>query len=191
MASAPQPERRPVEPSEVEALFRSHYEGLFRYLVRITGDADQAADAAQETFRRMLRSPPRRENPRGWLYRVATNLVRESARTRARRERLLEERPWAAIPGRPRRPDDELARRRDVRAVRAALDELDERDRTLLLMREEGFTHREMAEAVGTTTGSVGTLLARALDRLARVLGGTSPSPDTPSTGGDDTGSSP
>jgi DNA-directed RNA polymerase specialized sigma24 family protein len=37
-------------------------------------------------------------------------------------------------------------------------------------MREEGFTHREIAEAVGTTTGSVGTLIARALDRLAERL---------------------
>jgi DNA-directed RNA polymerase specialized sigma24 family protein len=37
-------------------------------------------------------------------------------------------------------------------------------------MREEGFAHREIAEAVGTTTGSVGTLIARALDRLAQQL---------------------
>jgi DNA-directed RNA polymerase specialized sigma24 family protein len=37
-------------------------------------------------------------------------------------------------------------------------------------MREEGFAHREIAEALETTTGSVGTLLARALDRLASRL---------------------
>jgi DNA-directed RNA polymerase specialized sigma24 family protein len=33
-------------------------------------------------------------------------------------------------------------------------------------MREEGFTHREIADAVGTTTGSVGTMFARALAKL-------------------------
>jgi DNA-directed RNA polymerase specialized sigma24 family protein len=37
-------------------------------------------------------------------------------------------------------------------------------------MREEGFSHREIAVAVGTTAGSVGTLLARALQRLATHL---------------------
>jgi DNA-directed RNA polymerase specialized sigma24 family protein len=40
----------------------------------------------------------------------------------------------------------------------------------MLLMREEGFSHREIADAVGTTTGSVGTMLVRALDRLAALL---------------------
>jgi len=56
------------------------------------------------------------------------------------------------------------------RAVRAALDALTEKERTVLLMREEGFAHREIAEAVGTTTGSVGTMIARALDKLAERL---------------------
>ncbi len=54
--------------------------------------------------------------------------------------------------------------------MRAALATLNEKERTVLLMREEGFTHREIAEAVGTTTGSVGTMIARALDRLAERL---------------------
>ena len=54
--------------------------------------------------------------------------------------------------------------------MRDALSELSLRDRTVLLMREEGFTHREIAEAVGTTTKSVGTIVARALDKLAGLL---------------------
>jgi RNA polymerase sigma factor (sigma-70 family) len=58
-----------------------------------------------------------------------------------------------------------------VGRVRAALAALSERDRTILLMREEGFTHREIADAVGTTTQSVGTLIARALDKMAGALG--------------------
>jgi DNA-directed RNA polymerase specialized sigma24 family protein len=37
------------------------------------------------------------------------------------------------------------------------------------LLREEGFTHREIAEQVSTTTKSVGTLIARALDRVSKV----------------------
>jgi DNA-directed RNA polymerase specialized sigma24 family protein len=40
----------------------------------------------------------------------------------------------------------------------------------MLLMREEGFTHQEIAAAAGTTTKSVGTMVARALNRLAEQL---------------------
>jgi RNA polymerase sigma-70 factor, ECF subfamily len=53
--------------------------------------------------------------------------------------------------------------------VRAALEEVPERDRTLLLMREEGFKYDEIARIVGVAPGSVGTLLARALNRFADV----------------------
>ena len=37
-------------------------------------------------------------------------------------------------------------------------------------MRAEGFSHQEIASAVGTTTKSVGTLIARSLDKLANML---------------------
>ena len=67
-------------------------------------------------------------------------------------------------------PEEDTLRRADEARVRRALDRLPERERTILLMREEGFRHREIAEAVGTTTGSVGTMIARALDRLAGHL---------------------
>ena len=61
--------------------------------------------------------------------------------------------------------------RAEARArVRSALATLSEKERVLLLMREEGFKHREIAAAIGTTTGSVGTLIARALAKLAEHL---------------------
>jgi RNA polymerase sigma-70 factor (ECF subfamily) len=152
-------------------LFEEHHAALFRYLVRLTGDADVAHDAAQEAFVRLVASPPRDEHPRAWLFTVATNLVRAWSNKQKRRLTLLQaagSRVPAAEPG----PDpDQLAlaaQRRDT--VRAALASLPVRDRTVLLMREEGFTHREIAQAVGTTTGSVGTMIARALDRLAELL---------------------
>ena len=62
------------------------------------------------------------------------------------------------------------ARAEARRQVRQALAELNEKERSVLLMREEGFAHREIAEAVGTTTKSVGTMIARALEKLAQRL---------------------
>ena len=76
-------------------------------------------------------------------------------------------RPAASAPD----PADALVREEARERVRRALAALSEKERLLLLMREEGFKHREIAEAVGTTTASVGTLIARALVKLAGQLG--------------------
>ena len=54
--------------------------------------------------------------------------------------------------------------------VRRALDRLSTRDRTVLLMRAEGFTHREIAETIRTNTKSIGVIIARALTKLAAEL---------------------
>lgn len=157
-------------PLDVEALFREHHAPLFRYLVRLTGDAEMAADATQEAFVRMIEKQPEERHPRAWLYTVATNFARESARSRGRRAELREEIGARLAPAPEPSPEEVTAARRQVARVRAALDTLPPRDRSILLMREEGFPHRDIAAAVGTTTGSVGTLIARALDRLAAAL---------------------
>jgi RNA polymerase sigma factor (sigma-70 family) len=152
-------------------LFEEHHASLYRYLVRLTGDSDLAHDAAQEAFTRLVARPPRDEDPKAWLFTVATNLVRTWANSRRRRRGLLEAR-IDRVPQPEPLPDPAASSEADERRrlVREALDRLSEKERTILLMREEGFTHREIGAAVGTTTGSVGTMLIRALDRLADAL---------------------
>jgi RNA polymerase sigma factor (sigma-70 family) len=146
---------------------------LVRYLARYTGDPDLAEDLTQETFVRLADRPPAdRSEPRRWLFTVATNLARDAHRVERRREELARGAGDRLPAGDP--PPDPLAavERAEIRhRVRTALAALGERDRTILLMREEGFSHREIAEAVGTTTKSVGTLIARALDKVAGALG--------------------
>lgn len=131
-----------------------------------------AEDASQEAFVRLVENPPESaDRLRAWLFVVATNAARDALRRRSRRGRILEEKP-VGVPG-PRpgpNPSEELDRRNTRRRVRRALDRLSARDRTVLLMREEGFRHREIADAVDTTTKSVGTIIARALKKLAREL---------------------
>ena len=148
-------------------LFRENHVPLSRYLYRFLGDADAAADVAQEAFVRLLERGPR-EHPRAWLFKVATNLALETARTRRRRWQLLagaaDRAPVADAPPLPDAARESQERRA---AVQRALLTLSEKERMALLMREEGFAQREIAEAVGTTTQSVGTLIARALAKLA------------------------
>lgn len=157
----------------LERLFDEHHASLFRFVARITGDADFAKDIVQETFLSVANRPiPEGAAARGWLFQLAQNLARSGLRKVHRRRNLLSR--WAdGVPGSAPapRPDVDAERAQARAAVRAALDRLSEKERTILLMREEGFKHREIAEAIGTTTGSVGTMLARALTRLEEQLG--------------------
>ncbi len=166
----------------VARLFAAHHASLYRYLVHLTGDADRAADAAQEAFVRLITRGPAPDAPalpaspeddadRAWLFRVATRAALDEARTGARRRRLLGEAPGRAPVADPAPVAHDAVEARERRAhVAGALATLAERDRAALLLRESGFAHREIAEALGTTTGAVGTVLARALPRLAAAL---------------------
>jgi RNA polymerase sigma factor (sigma-70 family) len=152
----------------VSELFEKHHQALYRYLVRLSGDADVAADAAQEAFVRLFQRASGMPVDRAWLFKVGTNRVLEGLRTAGRRARLLGGRAEQTMGDPPIAPDAIVEAEQRRTAVMAALERLTAKERIAVLMREEGFTHREIAEAVGTTTGSVGTLLARALERLAR-----------------------
>ena len=157
--------------NRVAELFELHHQALYRYLVRLSGEPDVAADAAQEAFMRLFERPPKGPVERAWLFRVGTNCVLEGMRTAARRKRLLDGRGERTMADPPREPDTVVEADERRRAVTAALARLRDKERIAVLMREEGFSHREIAEALGTTTGSVGTLLARTLERLAREVG--------------------
>ena len=154
--------------NDVERLFTTHAPALYRYLVRLTGDTDLAADCVQDTFVRALERRTGGEIQRAWLFKVGTNAAFETSRTANRRARLLrggaERAPMADAPASPLEHVEALERHD---RARRALATLSEKERSAVLMREEGFSHREIADAVGTTTGSVGTLIARALLKFA------------------------
>jgi len=157
---------------QLAELFERHHGELYRYVARFTGDADLAEDVVQDVFVRLAERPPRdTDRLRGWLFRAATTIALDALRGERRRLVLVRGRvdrlPMGEAPPDP----GVLAERAETqRRVREALGELNEKDRAVLLMREEGFAHREIAEAVGTTTKSVGTMIARALEKLARHL---------------------
>ncbi len=154
-----------------EAVFARYHAPLYRYVARLTGDPELAADVAQEAFVRLLEREPPPRQPRPWLFRVATNLVRDTARTTRRRRVLAHDgRARGAHGDPPRSPGSTVDRDTARERVRVALDALSEKERQALLMREEGFKHREIAEALGTTTGSIGTLLRRAIGKAAEHL---------------------
>ena len=153
--------------------FDERYTPLARYLARLVGEPESAADLAQEAFVRLFQRGSMPDDPAAWLVSVAHNLLRNERQQIARRLRLLQQRGEELAPSESGAAADAALDARELRAnVRRALDALPERERQMLLLRYEGFSYREVAHALAINEASVGTLLARAKTAFRDALGG-------------------
>lgn len=144
-------------------LFEIQFPRLYRYLDRLSGEPDLAADLAQEAFVRLYRRGAFPDQPEAWLISVAMNLFRNAKSSRSRRSRLLTRARSEGVLADPSPSPDQVALAEESRLrVRKAIDQLPERERRLLLLRAEGYSYRDMAAALELNEASVGTLLARA-----------------------------
>ena len=142
---------------------------LGAYLARMVGDFSAVDDLVQESYDRLLRAPmafESEEHRRRYLFRIATNLMRDRHRRR-RDEAVLPERG----PGEPVAAGD-LARETQQRAdLRRAMALLTSRERDLVwLAYGQGSSHHEIAGALGLRTGSIKPLLFRARRKLTKSL---------------------
>lgn len=147
-------------------LFQAHADGVFRLAMLMLGRSADAEDVVQDTFLRLLRHLSDKRplpNARGWIYTVAAHACRD--RQRATRRWL----PWLAE--RDLRTSSDLPDAADrSEPIRTALRRLSSRDRLLVALRAEGLSYSDIGAAVGLRVTSVGRILARALERLAREL---------------------
>jgi RNA polymerase sigma factor (sigma-70 family) len=153
-------------------VFDATFARLFRYLDRLSGDPDLAADLAQEAFVRLYRRGTMPDTPEAWLISVAMNLFRNARTTRNRRLRLLTAARGTQVHAdAPAAPDQALVSEETRRRVRETIDRMPDRDRRMLLLQAEGFSYREIAAGLALNEASVGTLLARARDRFRELYG--------------------
>ncbi len=149
-----------------EEIFQEHWGRVIRLLVRLTGDEAEAEDIALEVFIRLYHQSfrwDREANIGGWLTTTAVHLGLNAIRSRKRRQgyefasglQALEETD-------PMNPLDELIQKESQQQVRAVLGQMDQRQAQILVLRYSGFSYKEIAEMVGVSASSVGSLLNRA-----------------------------
>jgi len=149
----------------MERLYHQYKRRVFGMAHRIVGASD-AEEVAQEVFVRAMRHRP--EKPRAWVFAVAANLARDEARSAIRRKKhltLLTNEPTQRHHVEPD-GEDNVEHDEKMEKVRAALAELSQRDREVLLLWDAGLSYPEIAEQSGLAVGAVGTTLARARKRL-------------------------
>lgn len=161
-------------PESFQRLFRDHYPTVARKLNALVGDRALAEDLAQEVFVRLYRSPPDDLACAGaWLHRVLTRIAYDHLRKRSSERNLLEREQQRLEMEAKATPSNEAIAiqnwEKDV--VRQVLQKLSERDRTALLLKEQGYSYAEIGRFLNVNPKIVGSLLARAAERFKKRFG--------------------
>ncbi len=146
-----------------EEFFNQEYPPLYRYALYLVKDPETDQDLCQEVFLRWFNSPRPQDIalPRAWLKKVLSNLafnhlrqqqIRFKWENTARSQMASQYNDW-----------QQDFTRLEVEAVLAALTW---KEQILLKMKMAGLSYAEMAEATGLATGSVGTMLMRAMHKF-------------------------
>lgn len=142
------------------------------------GDAELAAEAAQDALCRLYSSLPRFRGEAAFgtfVYRICRNAaidaLRRRSRERSRRAALPEAAGDCSLPGAYPGPEEELSASEESAALRRALARLGEEARSLIYLKEmEGFEVAELSRIFGIPAGTVKSRLSRARDALRKFL---------------------
>jgi RNA polymerase sigma-70 factor (ECF subfamily) len=154
-----------------EALVRRWQQPVARFLVRLVGRPDRAADLCQEVFLRVYSAGLRYREAGSfstWLYRIALNVARDAARRRRREPVPLEEKE----PADPAAAADVVCQQHElIRTVTREVAALPEPLRVALVLRHyENMSFEDIARLTGTPASTVKSRFGAALARLRTRL---------------------
>jgi RNA polymerase sigma factor (sigma-70 family) len=136
-------------------IYERYHQHLYRYCYSILRDGDDAYDALQSTLANALAALQREQRDvplRPWLFRIAHNETISLIRRREAERRSLDA-GASCVPSAEVRADE----RARLALLVSDLQELPERQRTVLLMRElNGLSHKDIALALGISVHTVG-----------------------------------
>ncbi len=146
--------------------------GLYRYAVRLLGDANLAEDCVSETFTRFLNVLATRRGPKdhlqAYIYRVAHNWITDHFR---RPTLPVEDIDEESIPSRDPSPESALTGDDEQQRLRRALIMLTPDQRQVVVLRfVEGWELEEVAASLGKPHGAVKSLQHRGLVGLKKMI---------------------
>lgn len=162
-------------------LVRRYQRLVYTIVLRVGLDQHAAADVFQTVFSRLLDHLPRIAQPdrlRAW---IVTCAKREALLQRARARRTVSLSPVEDAQGPSSTleladeaplPEEVLSGLQQAHVVREALERMDERCRSLLVLmfQDEEPAYQEIARRMDMPVGSIGPTRARCLDKLRRML---------------------
>jgi RNA polymerase sigma factor (sigma-70 family) len=169
--TAEMPTRTSSPALDFEALYRAARDDVYAYVATLLRDRAAAEDVTAAAFERAYRKQrtykAARGSERAWLFGIARNAALDELRRRKRAAALAAEPADTDA----RSPDDaaEAALRRA--AVRAALPQLEPRERELIALKfHAGLDNSEIAAVLGVSVSNAGTQLHRAMTKLREAV---------------------
>jgi RNA polymerase sigma factor (sigma-70 family) len=153
-----------------EEFFREQYPAVVRIAFGVVGDAQAAQDVAQDVFISAFQrfSDPRAsDHACAWVRVAAAHTALNAIRGERRRDRRQQ---LSAVGVPPMGPEETVLDRESQAEVRRALSRLPRRAATVLVLRHNGLSYAEVAEAMNVKVGHVGTMLRRAESALRKEL---------------------
>ena len=147
---------------------------LYGYLRFHLPSPELAEDLTGEVFLRALKAFPRFDatsgSPRGWLFRIAQNALRDHQRQATRRRMVPITEMWDLESTAPS-PEERVLWEEEVAGLLSAIAELSSGDREIIgLCYGSEMLIAEVAEILGLTSTAARTRLWRALGRLRKIL---------------------
>ena len=156
--------------SAQRALYEAHVERIYRLTYRLAGVEHLARELTQDTFVRAFASLDgfRGDSAFGtWLHTIAVSVSLNELKRRKRESARAAPLDEALTISRTAPASDPILRER----LMAAVNELPEGCRTVFMMHDaEGYTHEEIAAALGVTTGTSKAQLSRGRAKLRIAL---------------------
>jgi RNA polymerase sigma-70 factor (ECF subfamily) len=167
---------------DFEAIYDSHYNDVWRYLLHASGEVDAALELTAQTFFRACRAWPRFDHKvpaKAWLLRIAINEWRRELRRRKIRRVIPLPKEWHSHETRvefdaaeAETVHAELERNESYQSLRSALAKLPEKYRTPITLRYfEYLSMDEIAAILGRPVGTVKSLVHRGIARLREDQG--------------------
>lgn len=180
------------EEEAFRALIRRHHVGLIRFAQNFVSTAASAEELVQETWISVLDGIDRfegRSRLKTWIYGILANQARRRAVREERMtplsalavesvenddlvDRFGSDGRWLNPPsGQDLTPEEDTSRQETARRLERALEQLPDRLRRVVTLRDvEELSSEEVAVVLGLTEGNVRVLLHRARIRLRNIL---------------------
>ena len=161
---------RLFEKEALANIYDCYSPAIYRYAMRLLGDADKAEECVAETFSRFLVALKNGGGPndylQAYLYRIAHNWITDFYRRHTRPTLPLDAELRADPADEPQRAVAEELERQGVRAALASL--TPDQRQVILLKYLEDWQNEEIAQALDKPVGAVKALQHRAIASLRR-----------------------
>jgi RNA polymerase sigma-70 factor (ECF subfamily) len=177
---------------QTDATGIEHLDGLYSYAMVLSRNRAEAEDLVQETYVRAIQAMGRLRagsNMKGWLFTILRNIWFNQLRKRRNGPQMVEIDVDDGLANNIVEPSkdsyDHYVSKIEAEQVRAAIQELPEESREIILLREyEDLSYQEIASVLDCPLGTVMSRLGRARAKLRALLSKTLKGSDSPSVRG-------